>query len=209
MLLYKYLHKFSFHETKNVISGEGGALLINDERFTHRAEIIREKGTNRSAFFRGMVDKYGWIDVGSSYLPCELQAAYLWGQLQAVDAINQNRLATWSHYLEALQSLGEQGKIELPTIPRECQHNGHMFYLKVRDLAERGQLIAHLAEAGVHAVFHYIPLHSSTAGRKFGRFHGEDRHTTTESERLLRLPLWYDIPESDVENVINAVTSFF
>jgi dTDP-4-amino-4,6-dideoxygalactose transaminase len=204
------LAAYSFHESKNYTSGgEGGLFIANDEGFAKRAEIIREKGTNRSEFFRGMVDKYGWIDVGSSYLPCELQAAYLWGQLQAVDLIKENRLATWSQYFNALQPLAEQRAIELPTIPSDCKHNGHMFYLKVRDLDERSQLISHLAKAGVHAVFHYIPLHSSTAGQEFGRFHGEDRYTTTESERLLRLPLWYGMPQSDVQIVTNAVQSFF
>jgi dTDP-4-amino-4,6-dideoxygalactose transaminase len=204
------LAAYSFHETKNYTSGgEGGLLLINDTRFNLRAEVIREKGTNRSQFFRGMVDKYSWVDVGSSYLPSELQAAYLWGQLEAAEQINQNRLSSWNQYRSALTDLASQGRIALPHVPADCQHNAHMFYVKAQDLAERTALLDHLKAQGVMGVFHYVPLHSAAAGQKFSRFHGEDRYTTAESERLLRLPLWYGISQAERDQVIGAVLSFF
>ncbi len=205
-----HMGTFSFHETKNYTSGgEGGLLIINDERFIGRAEIIREKGTNRSQFFRGMVDKYSWVDVGSSYLPSELQAAFLWGQLEHSEEINQDRLATWSRYLECLLPLKEIGAIELPSVPSDCQHNGHMFYIKVRNLEQRGELISYLSSVGVQSAFHYVPLHSSSAGQEFGYFHGEDRHTTNESERLIRLPFWYGITVEEINKVVSAIYAFF
>lgn len=205
-----HLAAYSFHETKNYTSGgEGGLLIINDDAFVDRAEIIREKGTNRSQFFRGMVDKYSWIDVGSSYLLSEIQAAYLWGQLEYVNEINQDRLGTWRRYSSELQALEDNGFASLPIVPSGCQHNGHMFYLKVRDLVERTALLAHLSAMEVHGIFHYVPLHSSIAGRKFGRFHGEDRYTTKESERLIRLPMWYGLKPKETDTIIAAVLSFF
>lgn len=204
------LAAYSFHETKNFTSGgEGGLLIINDEQFVQRAEIIREKGTNRSQFFRGMVDKYTWVDLGSSYLPSEIQAAYLWGQLEWADKITQNRLATWNYYYDALSGLARKGLVELPTIPNDCLHNGHMFYLKVRDLDERSALLSHLKAVGVHAVFHYIPLHNAPAGLRFSRFHGEDVFTTKESERLLRLPIWYGMDEATRAHVVQSVKRFY
>lgn len=205
-----HLAAFSFHETKNFTSGgEGGLLIINEDRFVHRAEIIREKGTNRSQFFRGMVDKYTWVDLGSSYLPSELQAAYLWGQLERADDITANRLATWDAYHAAFADLERDGRIQRPTIPADCQHNGHMYYLKCKDLAERTALLAHLKQNDILGVFHYVPLHSAPAGQKFGRFHGEDRYTTRESERLLRLPLWYGMPASIRSRIISTVLAFY
>ena len=205
-----HLCAYSFHETKNYTSGgEGGLLIVNEERFVSRAEIIREKGTNRSQFFRGLVDKYSWVDIGSSYLPSEIQAAFLWGQLEQVEEIHQDRLETWCHYYDGLKELGTSGRVELPVVPDGCQHNGHMFYLKVKDLKKRTELLAHLSEAGVHSVFHYVPLHSAPAGKKFSRFHGEDRFTTLESERLIRLPIWYGMKPDDCELVISAVKKYF
>ena len=201
---------YSFHETKNFTSGgEGGLLIINNEQYIQRAEIIREKGTNRSLFFRGMVDKYSWVDVGSSYLPSEIQAAYLWGQLEWADKITQNRLDTWNHYFEELSELAQKGLVELPTIPTECRHNGHMFYLKAKNLDERTALLAHLKADDVYAVFHYIPLHSAPAGLRFSRFHGEDMFTTKESERLVRLPMWYGMDESTREHIVKSVLRFY
>ncbi len=201
---------YSFHETKNYSSGgEGGLLIINDSTFSQRAEVIREKGTNRSQFFRGQVDKYTWVDIGSSYLPSELQSAYLWGQLEKADEINSDRLNTWEHYFVGLRALQESGLIELPSIPHGCEHNGHMFYIKVADLSIRTALLEHLKKQQILAVFHYIPLHSSPAGLKFGRFNGLDRYTTTESERLLRLPFWYGMKEDERESVIRAILEFF
>lgn len=205
-----HLGAFSFHETKNYTSGgEGGLLIINDPSFVTRAEIIREKGTDRSQFFRGMVDKYQWVDIGSSYLPSELQAAYLWGQLERADDINQDRLRSWQRYYEALLPLQHAGKLTLPSIPEGCQHNAHMFYLKAKDIEERSALIGHLGQRGVMAAFHYVPLHTAQGGRRFARFAGEDRHTTTESEKLLRLPLWYGLPQAVQNEVISAVESFY
>ena len=201
---------FSFHETKNYTSGgEGGATLINDATLVERAEIIREKGTNRSQFFRGQVDKYTWRDVGSSYLMSDLQAAYLWAQLEVADRINQQRLTLWQNYYDALAPLAKTGRIALPVIPADCGHNAHMFYIKLRDEADRGKLISWLKEAEILAVFHYIPLHTSPAGQKFGRFHGEDKYTTTESERLLRLPLFYNLSGINQRSVINTLLSYF
>ncbi|WP_207886320.1 dTDP-4-amino-4,6-dideoxygalactose transaminase [Pseudomonas sp. 30_B] len=205
-----HMGAFSFHETKNYTSGgEGGLLIINDERFTNRAEIIREKGTNRSQFFRGMVDKYSWVDIGSSYLPCDIQAAFLWGQLEKSDDINKNRLQTWLGYYEALLPLASSGRITLPTIPDDCIHNAHMFYLKVRDLDERTRLLEHFKTSDVYAVFHYVPLHSAVAGPKFSRFHGKDRYTTNDSERLIRLPIWYGMLERERKRVIDSTLEFF
>ena len=200
---------FSFHETKNYSMGEGGALLINDPAYNERAEIMREKGTNRSRFLRGQVDKYTWVDFGDSYLPSDINAAYLWPQLEAADVINNNRLATWNTYYEALYPLQESGRIQLPTIPDGCVHNAHMFYLKCRDLEERTNFIQFLKEEGVQAVFHYVPLHSAPAGLKFGRFHGEDRYTTGESDRLVRLPMYYGMDPADRDKVISVVKKFY
>lgn len=200
---------FSFHETKNYSMGEGGALLIRDPEHNEQAEILREKGTNRAKFFRGQIDKYTWVDYGSSYLPSDLNAAYLWSQLEVADAINDDRLRTWDKYDEAFKGLAEAGKVELPTIPEDCVHNAHMYYLKCKDLEERTALIDHLKANDVYAVFHYIPLHSAPAGQKFGRFHGEDEYTTKESERLVRLPMYYGLAEEDSDAVIEAVLSFY
>ena len=198
---------FSFHETKNYSMGEGGALLIRDEKNVEEAEIIREKGTNRSQFFRGMVDKYTWVDYGSSYLPSELNAAYLWAQLEQADEINRARLSAWQKYYEGLECLSD--RIGLPVVPGSCAHNAHMFYIKAKDLEERTELIQTLKSNGISAPFHYVPLHSSPAGMKYGRFAGEDRYTTRESERLLRLPMYYGITEQDISTVVEAVKSFY
>lgn len=200
---------YSFHETKNYSMGEGGALVINDSSYNERAEILREKGTNRSKFFRGQVDKYTWVDFGDSYLPSELNAAYLYAQLLHADEINDNRLEIWNTYYHELISLQDEGKIELPTIPSECKHNAHMFYIKCRDIEERSALISYLKENGILAVFHYVPLHSAPAGLKFGRFSGEDSYTTKESERLLRLPLYYGLTRQDQHTVIKQVKNFY
>lgn len=201
---------YSFHETKNYTAGgEGGATLINDPSLVERAEIIREKGTNRSQFFRGQVDKYTWRDIGSSYLMADLQAAYLWAQLEAATRINDQRLRLWQNYYTALQPVAASGRISLPAIPPACQHNAHMFYIKLRDNDDRSALITWLKEAEIMAVFHYIPLHSSPAGLRFGRFHGEDNHTQVESERLLRLPLFYNLSDNNQQTVINSLLSYF
>ena len=201
---------FSFHETKNYTAGgEGGATLINAPALVERAEIIREKGTNRSQFFRGQVDKYTWRDIGSSYLMADLQAAYLWAQLEAASAINAQRLRLWQNYYSALQPIAASGRITLPTIPSTCQHNAHMFYIKLHDIDDRTALINWLKEAEILAVFHYIPLHSSPAGQRFGRFHGEDRYIQSESERLLRLPLFYNLTDNNQQTVINSLLSYF
>lgn len=200
---------YSFHETKNYSMGEGGALVINRPQYNERAEILREKGTNRAKFFRGQVDKYTWVDFGDSYLPSELNAAYLWAQLEHADEINQNRLDTWNRYYETFQPLAQEGKLELPVIPEDCAHNAHMFYIKLRDLEERTAFISHMKSKGVSCVFHYVPLHSAPAGLKFGRFHGEDVYTTKESERLVRLPLYYRLSAEDVSAVTAAARSFF
>jgi dTDP-4-amino-4,6-dideoxygalactose transaminase len=189
--------------------GEGGALIINDPAYNERAEILREKGTNRSKFFRGQVDKYTWVDFGDSYLPSDMNAAYLWAQLEKADEINNHRLRAWDTYNEAFAPLAKAGKLILPTIPDGCVHNAHMYYIKCKDLNERTALIAHLKAKGVMAVFHYVPLHSAPAGLKFGRFDGEDVYTTNESDRLLRLPMYYGITDKDLETVIHAVKEFF
>lgn len=200
---------FSFHETKNYSMGEGGAILINRPEQIEDAEIIREKGTDRSRFFRGQVDKYTWVNIGSSFLPSDINAAYLMAQLEMADEINENRLQSWARYNEGLQDLAQEGVIELPYIPEECAHNAHMFYIKTKDMEERKALISYLKERDVAAVFHYVPLHSAPAGLRFGRFHGEDRYTTKESERLLRLPMYYNLSESDQQKVIDAVHGFY
>lgn len=200
---------YSFHETKNYSMGEGGALVINNPAYNEKAEILREKGTNRAKFFRGQVDKYTWVDFGDSYLPSELNAAYLWAQLEVADEINENRLATWNAYYEAFKPLEEKGYIELPTIPPGCVHNAHMFYVKLKDLEARTDFIEALKKDGVNCVFHYIPLHSAPAGHKFGRFDGEDEYTTKESERLVRLPLYYNLTLEDREHVIDSVKKYF
>ena len=200
---------YSFHETKNYSMGEGGALVINNHDYNERAEILREKGTNRAKFFRGQVDKYTWVDFGDSYLPSELNAAYLWAQLLHADEINENRLTSWHRYREAFMPLAEAGKIELQHIPAECTHNAHMFYLKCKNLEERTEFIRFLKENDILAVFHYIPLHSAPAGEKFGRFDGEDVYTTAESERLVRLPLYYGLTEDDQNKVIAKVLEFY
>ena len=200
---------YSFHETKNYSMGEGGALVINNPDYNERAEILREKGTNRAKFFRGQVDKYTWVDFGDSYLPSELNAAYLWAQLLHADEINDNRMATWNAYYAAFKPLADAGRVELPTIPADCVHNAHMFYLKCKDLTERTAFIRHLKDNDILAVFHYIPLHSAPAGEKFGRFDGEDVYTTAESERLVRLPMYYGLTDADREKVIAKVLEFY
>lgn len=200
---------FSFHETKNYSMGEGGALLIRDKENIEKAEIIREKGTNRSRFFRGQVDKYTWVDKGSSYLPSELNAAYLCGQLENANLIYNDRMNSWNKYKELLQELADKNIIELQYIPEGCKHNAHMFYIKCKDLDERTKLIDFLKKNDISAVFHYIPLHSAEAGLKFGRFNGEDKYTTKESERLLRLPLYYGLKEKDIEFVVSKIKGFY
>ena len=200
---------FSFHETKNYSMGEGGAILIQDSAMIEAAEIIREKGTDRSKYFRGQIDKYTWQNFGSSYLPSDMNAAYLWAQLEMADEINDARLRVWNRYYEGLKELAEAGKIELPVVPEGCVHNAHMFYIKAKDLEERTALIDHLKANGILAVFHYIPLHSAPAGQKFGRFHGEDVYTTKESERLCRLPMYYRLQEEQVDYIISKVKEFY
>ena len=200
---------YSFHETKNYSMGEGGALIIRDPENNDAAEILREKGTNRARFFRGQVDKYTWVDYGSSYLPSDMNAAYLWAQLQEADRINDDRLAIWNKYSQAFAPLAEAGRVEVPTIPEGCVHNAHMYYLKLRDLEDRTAFIQYLKDNGIVAVFHYIPLHSAPAGLKFGRFHGEDVYTTRESDRLVRLPLYYGLTEADQQHVIDTALAYF
>lgn len=200
---------FSFHETKNYSMGEGGALLIQHEKDIEDAEIFREKGTDRSKYYRGQVDKYRWQNYGSSYLPSELNVAYLYAQLEMADAINEERLNLWNQYWRELEPLAEAGRIELPFIPDYCVQNGHMFYIKNADLEERAALIDFLKENDILAVFHYIPLHSAPAGLKYGRFHGEDRYTTRESERLLRLPMYYGLKEDQVSFIAGKVKEFY
>ena len=198
---------YSFHETKNYSMGEGGALLIKDEKNVEQAEIIREKGTNRSKFFRGQIDKYTWVDFGSSYLPSDMNAAYLWAQFESIDNIFASRMNAWNTYYEGLKELSDF--IELPFIPEHCTHNAHMFYIKAKDLEERTELISFLKEREIQTVFHYIPLHSAPAGQKYGRFSGEDKYTTKESERLLRLPLYYGITNEECQKVINGIKEFY
>lgn len=200
---------YSFHETKNYSMGEGGAIIINNPKYNERAEILREKGTNRAKFFRGQVDKYTWVDYGSSYLPSDLNAAYLWAQLEKADEINNNRLESWNKYYSALKPLENQGLIELPVIPNECEHNAHMFYVKLKNLKERTEFIKYLKENGVQSSFHYVPLHSAPAGIKFGRFDGEDQYTTIESERLTRLPMYYGLTDEDQGKVIEYIKKYF
>lgn len=200
---------YSFHETKNLSMGEGGALVINRPEYDERAEILREKGTNRSKFFRGQVDKYTWVDKGDSFLPSELNAAYLWGQLLAVDEIEKDRMRSWNQYQESLAPLAAKNCIELPSIPEGCEHNAHMFYIKAKNLAERTNLINHLKENEILSVFHYIPLHSSPAGKRFGRFAGEDIFTTNESCRLTRLPLYYGLTVEDCDKIIESINDFY
>ena len=200
---------FSFHETKNYSMGEGGALLIREDKNIEMAEIIREKGTNRAKFFRGQIDKYTWVEAGSSYLPSELNAAYLWAQLESADEINTKRLQIWNQYNTELQGLAETGFIQLPYIPEHCTHNAHMFYIKTKDLEERTRLIQHLKDRDIIAVFHYIPLHTAPAGKKYGRFHGEDIYTTKESERLLRLPMFHQLEPDQVEYIVQQIKDFY
>lgn len=200
---------YSFHETKNYTMGEGGLILINQKEYVHRGEILREKGTNRAQFFRGEVDKYSWIDVGSSYLPSEMNAAYLMPQLEIAEEINEKRLKLWNLYYAELKELEEREKINLPYVPKECKHNAHIFYIKARSQKERTELIRFLGRHGVKAVFHYIPLHTSIAGRKFGEFVGKDRYTTEESRRLLRLPMYYALKEEEVKYVAACIKRFY
>ena len=200
---------FSFHETKNYSMGEGGCLLIKDKKNAELAEIIREKGTNRSKFFRGEIDKYTWVEAGSSYLPSDMNAAYLWAQLEIADDIYNDRMATWDLYYKTLAPLKDSGVLDLPFVPAECTHNAHMFYIKAKDLEERSALIRFLKENDISSVFHYIPLHNAPAGKKYGRFHGEDRYTTKESERLVRLPLYYGLEEEKVLTVCRKIHEFY
>ncbi len=200
---------FSFHETKNYSMGEGGALLIRDGRNVEEAEIIREKGTNRSKYYRGQIDKYTWINYGSSYLPSDMNAAYLYAQLEIAEEINDARLVIWERYCDNLRTLAQAGRIELPVVPEGCVHNGHMFYIKTKDIEERTALIDYLKKNEIHAVFHYVPLHTAPAGLKFGRFHGEDRYTTRESERLLRLPMYYGLELEQVDYICGKLREFY
>lgn len=200
---------YSFHETKNYSMGEGGAILFQDEKYKEKAEILREKGTNRSQFFRGQIDKYTWVDYGSSYLPSDMNAAYLWAQLELVDEINEDRLATYHFYDEQLKPLKEKGKIQQPFVPEYAVHNAHMYYIKAKNLEERTYLLEYMKNHGVQGVFHYVPLHTSPAGKKFGRFHGEDRYTTKESDRLIRLPMYYQLSKADKERVVEVVQEFY
>ncbi|MDO4517740.1 MAG: dTDP-4-amino-4,6-dideoxygalactose transaminase [Bacillota bacterium] len=200
---------FSFHETKNYSMGEGGAILIKDKDKAELAEIIREKGTDRSRFLRGQVDKYSWVSMGSSYLPSDMNAAYLYAQLELADEINDNRLSSWNKYYERLQNLEKAGYIKLPVIPEECKHNAHMFYLETKDLEERGRFIKHLAQDDCQCVFHYVPLHSAKAGLKYGRFHGEDKYTTKVSETLVRLPMYYGLEEESIDKVCESIMRFY
>ena len=200
---------YSFHETKNYSMGEGGAILINNENYIEKAEILREKGTNRAQFFRGQVAKYNWVDFGDSYLQSDLNAAYLWAQLEMADEINNNRIASWNAYYEAFKPLEDAGIVTLPTIPEGCVHNAHMFYLKTKDLETRQEFIQHMRNNEIQCTFHYVPLHSAPAGLKYGRFVGEDEHTTPDSDRLVRLPMYYNLDEKDLEKVINKTLEFF
>lgn len=200
---------YSFHETKNLSMGEGGAILLNDESSIEQAEIIREKGTNRSKFFRGEIDKYTWVAAGSSYLPSELNAAYLYAQLQKAEDINNDRMQSWNLYYEMLKPLKDRGAIELPTVPQHCKHNAHMFYIKTKNLNTRTRLLEYLKANGIGAVFHYVPLHSSPAGIKYGRFAGEDKYTTRESERLVRLPMYYGLSKEQIEFVCEKINAFY
>lgn len=200
---------YSFHETKNYSMGEGGAIVINNPAYNEKAEILREKGTNRAKFFRGQVDKYTWVDFGDSYLPSDLNAAYLWAQLECADDVNNNRLSIWNRYYQEFMPLQDGGKIELPVIPVDCVHNAHMFYIKCSSLKERSDFISFMKENDILCTFHYVPLHSAPAGQKFGRFSGVDEHTTSDSDRLVRLPLYYNMDATDLEKVINKVKEFY
>ncbi len=200
---------YSYHETKNYSMGEGGALLINRKDKIEPAEIIREKGTNRNQFFRGLVDKYTWVAAGSSYLPSDMNAAYLWAQLEKADEIYNYRMRAWKRYDEGLQDLKEKGFLELPYIPEHCVHNAHMYYVKVEDLEQRTNLLDYLKKNGILAVFHYVPLHNSKAGRQYGVFHGEDQYTTKESDRLIRLPMYYGLTEGEQDYIIDKVHDYF
>lgn len=200
---------YSFHETKNYTMGEGGTININNPAYIERGEIIREKGTNRSKFFRGEIDKYSWVDVGSSYLPSELNAAYLYAQLEVAEQINKKRLDLWDNYYNGLHDLQEQEYLELPYIPSECQHNAHMFYIKLKNLDQRTQMLDYLRKKGIYAVFHYVPLHSSKAGKEFDEFVGDDIYTTKESDRLLRLPMFYGLSMELSDYVIDCIHGFF
>jgi dTDP-4-amino-4,6-dideoxygalactose transaminase len=200
-----HLGTLSFHETKNITSGEGGALLVNDPKLVERAEIIREKGTNRSQFFRGQVDKYTWVDIGSSYLPGEIIAAFLWAQMEEAESITRNRLNIWQQYHIALDSLEVGGKLRRPIIPDGCQHNAHMYYILLDSLKKRTALIERLKKQGVNTVFHYVPLHSSPAGQKYGRVCGGMKHTDAAADRLLRLPLWVGLDKESQNVIINAL----
>ena len=199
---------YSFHETKNYSMGEGGAILFQDDRYLEPAEILREKGTNRSQYFRGQIDKYTWVGYGSSYLPSDMNAAYLWAQLEEADKINDKRLSIWNFYHEELKELEDKGVLERPYIPEYATHNAHMYYIKVKDLRVRTKLLPYLKERGILSVFHYVPLHSATAGKKFGRFHGEDVYTTKESERLCRLPMYYSLSLEEAAEVVKALKEF-
>ena len=199
---------YSFHETKNYSMGEGGAILFQDDRYLEPAEILREKGTNRSQYFRGQIDKYTWVGYGSSYLPSDMNAAYLWAQLEEADKINDKRLSIWNFYHEELKELEDKGVLERPYIPEYATHNAHMYYIKVKDLRVRTKLLAYLKERGIMSVFHYVPLHSATAGKKFGRFHGENVYTTKESERLCRLPMYYSLSLEEAAEVVKALKEF-
>ena len=199
---------YSFHETKNYSMGEGGAILFQDDRYLEPAEILREKGPNRSQYFRGQIDNYTWVGYGSSYLPSDMNAAYLWAQLEEADKINDKRLSIWNFYHEELKELEDKGVLERPYIPEYATHNAHMYYIKVKDLRVRTKLLAYLKERGILSVFHYVPLHSATAGKKFGRFHGEDVYTTKESERLCRLPMYYSLSLEEAAEVVKALKEF-
>jgi dTDP-4-amino-4,6-dideoxygalactose transaminase len=203
-----HLGCFSFHETKNIISGEGGALLINDLRHVERAEVIREKGTNRSRFFRGQVDKYTWVDIGSSYLPGEITAAFLWAQMQEADAITTQRVDIWNRYHAAFEKLEKTGRIRRPIVPVDCAHNAHMYYLLLRDLADRTNFIGAMSQHDINCVFHYVPLHSSPAGQRYGRPHGSLDTTNLQSERLVRLPMFFELSEGQQERVVDAVSKW-
>lgn len=200
---------FSFHESKNLSMGEGGAILLRDPGMADQAEILREKGTDRSRFFRGETQRYTWLELGSSYLPSELNAAFLYAQLEQAEAVTQNRMRSWNQYYAGLRLLRQKGRLELPAVPEGCAHNAHMFYVKLRNEEERARLIEHLRQREIMSVFHYIPLHSSRAGRAYGRFHGTDRYTTSESLRVLRLPLYYGLAKEDCARILQAIEDFF
>ncbi|HEF8772962.1 TPA: dTDP-4-amino-4,6-dideoxygalactose transaminase [Providencia stuartii] len=205
-----HIGAYSFHETKNYSSGgEGGATLVNDKSLINRAEVIREKGTNRSQFFRGQVDKYTWRDIGSSYLMSDLQAAYLWAQLEEAEKINERRLLLWQRYYDALTPLARAGKLALPIVPEGLKHNAHMFYIKLKDVEQRTEFNDYMKSHGILTVFHYVALHTSPAGEEFGRFDGEDRYTTSESDRLVRLPMFYNMTDEEQQTVIDTIKAFF